>query len=148
MSGGSQRPAARLCAAHMSPIFSRIRIARRRRRAGSGRRFHLARRRLPHPCSPHVLPAFELVWPEAGETAHRVDRHRQIPEYDEEARADYYAKATVLCPGNNETYSFVAAIYDRHAQLKDHLLQECLRPERALPTPIIRLDTLSFDIYL
>ena len=40
---------------------------------------------------------------------------------NEEARADYYAKATVLCPGNNETYSFVAAIYDRHAQLKGYV---------------------------
>ncbi|KAG8154931.1 AidA/PixA family protein [Burkholderia catarinensis] len=39
----------------------------------------------------------------------------------EEPRADYYAQATVLRPGNNETYSFVAAIYDRHAQLKGYV---------------------------
>ena len=35
-------------------------------------------------------------------------------------RADYYAQATVLSPGT-ETYTFVVAIYDRHAQLKGYV---------------------------
>ncbi|EDT06278.1 AidA/PixA family protein [Burkholderia ambifaria] len=38
----------------------------------------------------------------------------------EELRADYYAQATVLSPGD-ETYTFVVAIYDRHAQLKGYV---------------------------
>ncbi|WP_338640701.1 AidA/PixA family protein [Burkholderia pyrrocinia] len=37
-----------------------------------------------------------------------------------EQRADYWAQATVLCPGQ-ETYAFVAAVYDRHAQLKGYV---------------------------
>lgn len=39
---------------------------------------------------------------------------------NEESRADYYAHATALSPGD-ETYSFVVAIYDRHAQLKGYV---------------------------
>ena len=37
-----------------------------------------------------------------------------------ELRADYWAQATVLSPGQ-ETYAFVAAVYDRHAQLKGYV---------------------------
>ncbi|MBY8609657.1 MAG: inclusion body family protein [Burkholderia sp.] len=39
---------------------------------------------------------------------------------NEEPRADYYAQATVIRPGT-ETYTFVVAIYDRHAQLKGYI---------------------------
>ncbi|MCU9956124.1 MULTISPECIES: AidA/PixA family protein [Burkholderia] len=37
-----------------------------------------------------------------------------------EQRADYWAQATVLAPGQ-ETYAFVVAVYDRHAQLKGYV---------------------------
>lgn len=39
---------------------------------------------------------------------------------NEEPRADYYAQATVRSSGD-ETYTFVVAIYDRHAQLKGYV---------------------------
>ncbi|AXF24877.1 hypothetical protein CUJ89_32110 [Burkholderia pyrrocinia] len=41
-------------------------------------------------------------------------------QVNEEPRADYYAEARVRSPGD-ETYSFVVAIYDRHAQLKGYV---------------------------
>ncbi|AWV02848.1 hypothetical protein DM992_26165 [Burkholderia sp. JP2-270] len=37
-----------------------------------------------------------------------------------EQRADYWAQATVLASGQ-ETYAFVVAVYDRHAQLKGYV---------------------------